>query len=450
MYLEFNNLKKEPFQLSSNPEIFFLSPSHREALATIIFGVVRRKGLMAVLGEAGLGKTTLLQVFLRNTKQEGLKIITFFNGCRSFGGLLQVILRELGCPAVTADPDALMGQLTQALAREYENGQNVILLIDEAQTLSERTLEQLRLLSNLEVAFEKVIQIVLVGQPELWEKLNRTPLINLKQRIAVKATLVRLTEEEALDYIYFRLEKAGVTDRPLFTRRALAEICSHSLGIPRRINILCDNALITGFGYLQKPVTKRIVQEVVSDLEGLRIKNLYRWAIPSLAGGLVSFLFLVFLVQNHSLSARLEWPIFSGSHSAPSGTFYSGRVSEKIDSSPDQPFDHPRAGLEYSPPVQTPGRTVAGNQGDGSGSGESLRTETEQYLKQNEPPGGETRVVKEGDSFFRMVLEVYGSSNQILWNYVRQHNPRIKDIHNIPVGEKIIFPEWKNSGKEKG
>jgi general secretion pathway protein A len=432
MYLEFNNLKKEPFQLSSNPEIFFLSPSHREALATIIFGVVRRKGLMTVLGEAGLGKTTLLQVFLKNTKQEGLKIITFFNGCRSFTGLLQVILRELGCPAVTADPDALMGQLAQALAREFEKGQNVILLIDEAQTLSERTLEQLRLLSNLEVSFEKVIQIVLVGQPELWEKLNRPPLINLKQRIAVKATLVRLTEEEALDYIYFRLEKAGVIDRPLFTRGALAEICSHSLGIPRRINILCDNALITGFGYLQKPVTKSIVQEVVSDLEGLTIKDLYRWAIPSLAGVVVLLLFIVPLVQNHPLTAGLKWPFFSGSNSAASGTFFVGRVSEIIDSSPDQAFDHLREGLEYRPPIPTSGKIA------------------DQYRNQNEPPGGETRVVKEGDSFFRMVLEVYGSSNQILWNFVRQHNPRIKDIHNIPVGEKIIFPEWKNPEKEKG
>jgi general secretion pathway protein A len=476
MYLEFNHLKKEPFQLSSNPKIFFLSPSHREALATIIFGVVRRKGLMAVLGEAGLGKTTLLQVFLNNTKREGLKIITFFNVCGSFAGLLQTILQELGCPPATDDPDILMGQLALALAREYEKGQNVILLIDEAQNLSEGTLEQLRLVSNLEVSFEKLIQIVFVGQPELWDKLNRQKLLNLKQRIAVKATLARLTEEETLDYIYFRLEKAGATDRPLFTRGALKEICYHSLGIPRRINILCDNALITGFGYLQKPVTKKIVQEVVSDLEGLEIKNFYRWAVPSLAGALVLLLFLGFLVQSHFLAAKLEWPLFPQSKSSHSGTFLIGQVSEKGDSLPVQALDTLKKEWESNPQSTTPRRAESGNPVDVSISQELRMIETapqggqknltkiqakpangksvgkieNQSLNQNELPGAETRIVKEGDSFFRMVLEVYGSSNQTLWNYVRQHNPRINDIYNLRVGEKIIFPEWKYRGKEKG
>jgi general secretion pathway protein A len=268
MYLDFYHLRAEPFQVTPDPEFLYLSPSHREALATITYAVEQGKGFMALLGEVGLGKTTLLQALLQERRGAKEKIIYLFNSRFSYSGLLRALARELDLKVTSEEPEELLNHIYQALIREYAQGNNVVLLIDEAQGLREETLEGLRLISNLETSTEKLLQIVLVGQPELAAKLNRYELRQLKQRIAVQAVLSPLTRKESREYLRFRLEKAGGRAEEIFTPRALEKIVRRARGIPRALNILADNALVTGFGYGRKPVTVKVVREVIADLEG--------------------------------------------------------------------------------------------------------------------------------------------------------------------------------------
>ena len=224
MYLDYYNLKTEPFQITPDPEFLYLSPSHREALATITYAVEQGKGFMALVGEVGLGKTTLLQSFLQERQGVKEKVIYLFNSRFSYGGLLRALARELDLEAASEEPEELLNHIYQALIREYAQGNNVILLIDEAQGLPEETLEGLRLISNLETPTEKLLQIILVGQPELTARLDRYELRQLKQRIAVQAVLSPLTRKESREYLRFRLEKAGGRAEDIFTRRALEKI----------------------------------------------------------------------------------------------------------------------------------------------------------------------------------------------------------------------------------
>ena len=178
-------------------------------------------------------------------------------------------------------------RLHDVLVEEYRQGHNVVLVVDEAQNMPIETLENLRMLSNLETSTDKLIQIVLVGQPEFDRILDRHELRQLKQRIAVRSTLAPLSAAESLAYIRYRLEKAGAESTDIFTRGALRRIVRHARGIPRLLNILCDNALITGLGYQKKPVTAAIVREVIADFEGKRRSTLWKWEVAALAALLV-------------------------------------------------------------------------------------------------------------------------------------------------------------------
>ena len=260
MYLNYYRFKKEPFQITPDPEFLFLSPSHKEALASIIYGIEEKKGFIAILGGVGVGKTTILRAYLEKVDRERVKVIYVFNANLSFESLLNTIYRELGLVQKTSNVFMMVNDLHEYLIDEYKKGFNVVLIIDEAQNMPVETLENLRMLSNLETATDKLMQIVLIGQPEFDNKLNLHELRQLQQRIAIRTVISPLTNGEALRYIEHRLSKVMTTDEPVFTKGALQEIVSSSKGIPRVINILCDNAFITGFGYQKKPVTAGIVK----------------------------------------------------------------------------------------------------------------------------------------------------------------------------------------------
>lgn len=267
MYTNFYNLAKEPFHITPDPEFLFLSDAHKEALASIIYGVEQRKGFVAIIGEVGLGKTTILRSFLEGVDESKTRIIYLFNSNISFKGLLQTIYQNLGHPVESDDPVEMVNRLHQILIDHYKEGRNVVLVIDEAQNMPLRTLENLRMLSNLETSTDKLIQIVFSGQPEFEQKLRSYELRQLRQRIAIKSTIQPFDEQESLEYIRHRLSKAAGTDVEIFTPGALKQIVRHSEGIPRLINVLCDNCLITAFGYQQKKVEARTVKEIVADLD---------------------------------------------------------------------------------------------------------------------------------------------------------------------------------------
>jgi general secretion pathway protein A len=285
MYLPFYKFQHPPFHTTPDPEFLYLSPSHKEALGSIIYGIQERKGFIAVTGEVGLGKTTILRSYLSQFDDAQNKIVYLFNPHLSFKELLKAILRELNQEVVGADELELVSRLHGVLVDQYRQGKTVIVLIDEAQNMPVATLESLRMLSNLETTKDKLIQIVMVGQPELDELLEQYDLRQLNQRIAVRATIVPLSKRESYEYIRHRLARAGSRRTKVFTNRALGRIVREAKGNPRRINILCDNALVTGLGYRRKPVTARIVKEVIADLDGTTHKISWKWA--SVSAGIV-------------------------------------------------------------------------------------------------------------------------------------------------------------------
>ncbi len=288
MYKQYYRLKEEPFNITPDPAFFFLSPSHKEALASILYGVEKRKGFLSITGEVGSGKTTVLRAYLDQVDMEMIKVIYLFHPNLSFKDLLETILRELGFPATTSEVFEMVNHLGHVLVEEFRQNRNIVLLIDEAQNIPVETLESLRMLSNLETASTKLIQIVLVGQPELDNMLNRHELRQLKQRIAVRVNIRPLTSEESIQYIEFRLQKAALKNTRVFTPAALKTIAGEAEGIPRVLNILCDNCLISGYGYQEKPITRRIAREVIADFRNRRVPSLSRWSYAAAAVLLLS------------------------------------------------------------------------------------------------------------------------------------------------------------------
>ncbi len=295
MYLDHYGLNRQPFHITPDPYFFYLGPSHKESLASLIYGLKNRKGFVSLTGEVGLGKTTVVRAFLNKWGSKAkIKTVFVFNSNLSFKGLLLTIFSELGLqpPAEkhaengqTAGNDQdqifdLVQALHRALIQEFEQGYNVILVIDEAQNMPLQTMENLRMLSNLETHRDKLIQIFLVGQTELDRTLDRKELRQLRQRIAIRATLRPLNKRQSKDYILHRLEKAGA-NRKIFTKGALSKICKYSKGVPRTINILADNALITGFGYGQDTIGPRIIKEVHMDLQGKAPRRIWSFALAS-------------------------------------------------------------------------------------------------------------------------------------------------------------------------
>ncbi|MGA3117235.1 MAG: AAA family ATPase [Syntrophobacteraceae bacterium] len=254
-----------------------MSPSHQDAFTSIFYGIQQRKGFVAVTGEVGVGKTTILMSYLEGTDPERIRTAYIFNPALSFHELLKQIASELGIPAVDKDPPELVDSIFRYVIDEYKNDHNVLLIIDEAQNMPVETLERLLMLSNRENSQEKLLQIILVGQLEFENKLDLPELKELKDRIGVRCRIDPLRPAESLAYIEHRLMKASSFHNPVFTKKALKRIVKESNGIPRIINILCDNALITAFGYQRNPVDDKIVKEVIIDFQGGQQGVSFRW-----------------------------------------------------------------------------------------------------------------------------------------------------------------------------
>lgn len=267
MYLDFLNfyeLKRSAFNVTSNPDFFFESRSHQEAIASLLFGVHERKGIILITGEVGTGKTTLCKALFNKLPPE-VKISLILNPYFSEVQLLKAIAQDFGLTVNSNDRLDIVNAINSFLMKlNFKNG-NAVLVIDEAQNLTMRQLEQIRLLSNLETKEEKLLQIILVGQPELKEKISQHALRQVYQRIVVKHQLAPLLEYEVKEYIDFRLHKAGYGNVviPLESYKMIYE---YSKGIPRLINILCERALILGFIRQKKVLTEEIFLTCIEEI----------------------------------------------------------------------------------------------------------------------------------------------------------------------------------------
>ena len=267
MYESFYGLKENPFNVTPNPEYLFLSENHKEALAQLLYGVREKKGFIVITGEVGTGKTTLIYYLLDKLNGNNhTKTAFLFNPKLTVNDFIQYILKDLGVRVQGQTKGEYLHNLHRYLLNAYRKGERVVLIVDEAHGLDPELLEEIRLLSNLETSKSKLLQIVLVGQPELDKTLSQPEFRQLRQRINLRYCLLPLSEKETKDYIEKRLRIAGAKD-PVFTERAKEEIYSMSRGIPRLINILCDNALLNGYALDKTIVDAKSVREVAKDLK---------------------------------------------------------------------------------------------------------------------------------------------------------------------------------------
>jgi general secretion pathway protein A len=268
MYERYYGLTERPFELTPNPRYLFLTRKHQEALSNLQHGIAQRKGVTLVVGPAGTGKTTLIRAVLADLAGTDGRIVLLNNPAMTREEFLQTLARGFDLSEAAALSKAtLLVELEQRLLARRADDAVTALIVDEAQTLPDDLLEEVRLLVNLETDEEKLLPVVLVGQPELAARLNEYSANALKQRVALRCELGPLTLSETAQYITTRIKLAGGIPGQLFTREAVDVIHQCSGGVPRVISVICDNALVSGFALEQRPVGRRIVLEVCNDFD---------------------------------------------------------------------------------------------------------------------------------------------------------------------------------------
>jgi len=270
MYNDYFGFKEKPFNVTPDPRFIYFSEQHVEALNHILYGIRERKGFIAITGEVGSGKTTLCRTLLERLDKD-TRSAYIFNPDLSGSQLLRAIVADLGLDSSGRTKKDLLDTLNTFLIDALPRGNNVVIILDEAQGLGKRQLEQVRLLSNLETDTEKLLQIILVGQPELREKLDDPRMKQLKQRITVRYHIDPLPKPEVYKYIDHRLKVAGCDQPPHFTDEAMDVIYSFSEGIPRVINMVCDRSLLNAFVWETRTISGEIARQAVDEIQGKKI-----------------------------------------------------------------------------------------------------------------------------------------------------------------------------------
>jgi len=315
MYLSFYGLTEKPFNATPDPKFLYMSPGHREALAQLVYGTQERKGFIVLTGKVGTGKTTLLHALCQ--RLSGQSAVSFVvNSTLPFDQLLEYVLEDLGITKAGESRAQRLIALNTFLIEQERAGQNTVLIVDEAQNLDPVTLEHIRLLSNFETPKSKLLQILLVGQPELKNQLNLPELRQLKQRIALRCQIPALTLEETRSYVRTRLRIAGARDLGLFVDSAVDQISAYSGGIPRLINTVCDHCLLFGYADQKRRIDRHVVNKAIKYLEDgtrppRRIKSgsggwsrrVLRWGLGTVA---VTFVTAVAALAFRSSAATLS------------------------------------------------------------------------------------------------------------------------------------------------
>jgi len=281
MYNKLYGFTEKPFELNHDLRFLYLTPSHREALDSMIHGIKNRRGFISITGDVGTGKTTLIYSLL-NSLDGKVKTVYIVQPAVTFKDLLKTILLELNLGVKEESEPAFLFRLAKYLTRMAAD-ETIAIIIDEAQNLAKDVMRRLQTFSDLE---SKVFQVVLVGQPELEDKLNSQGLSQFKQRLRIKRRIRTLTGDESTDYIDRRLRLVGSCSSQIFTPKALAMICSYAQGIPRTINILCDNAFLKGYRLSRTKIDVDIIADAMKGIDGPGLKKTF---LSSIAMGLTNF-----------------------------------------------------------------------------------------------------------------------------------------------------------------
>jgi len=268
MYQRFYGLRELPFELISNPKYLYLTPRHREALSNLEYGLFAAKSLTLLIGEAGTGKTTLLRAALESERCASVRCVYLNNPALTRPEFVATLASRFALSdAAFHSKAALLDELEHALRERRERGEISALVVDEAQALSTELLEEIRLLANMETSNERLLPLVLAGQPELSARLDESTLRQLKQRVALRCEIAPFHLSETAAYIASRIRIAGGVPSKLFTREGVSLIHEYSAGIPRTISVICDNALVSGMALERQPVDRAIVLEVCRDFQ---------------------------------------------------------------------------------------------------------------------------------------------------------------------------------------
>jgi len=267
MYKGFYGLKENPFNVNPDPRFLYLTKQIEEALTGLMYGIQTRKGFLTLTGEVGTGKTTLVNRLLDWLHHRNARTAFLFNSRMNSSQLFDFILAEFDIQCESKSKSQQLMKLNSWLLDRYRDGETVVLIIDEAQNLTYPVLEEIRLLTNLETSTEKLLQIVLSGQPELEEKLKLPQLRQLRQRIMFRSRTTPFLQEQTQEYILERLRIAGASGAPIFSPKAIEAVHMYSMGIPRVINLLCEHSLVNGFADQVRPIHPKIVEEVAHEFQ---------------------------------------------------------------------------------------------------------------------------------------------------------------------------------------
>jgi general secretion pathway protein A len=428
MYNSYFGFSVSPFTVTPDPSFFYNNPIYEEAYANLHYGIEAKKGFIVITGEVGTGKTTLLRK-LMHSLEGTITTVFIFNTYLNFNELLQAIVYDLGLTPNETDKVRLLQELNHYLIMQLKQGHIVSVLVDEAQNLSDEALEGLRLLSNLETDQEKLIQIVLMGQPELQVRLDQPSLRQLKQRVALQCRLVPLKDNEVAPYINFRLGAAGYQGKGLFYPDAVRQITAHSQGIPRLVNIICDNGLLCAYARSEKIVSANIIDEVARDLRLGPEAEVAR--AQTTAGAFVSETD----AGKANRKAADKVPPHKARRMAKIGVeaFLGMLVLIAVASLID-----PRTFLA------TAGRGL-----------EAATQNLKQWMllaTQQEPvPAGAAAEVKlerkeqrvtipRGASIYKIATDTYGTNNALGMDLIKEFNPEIRNLNKVSAGRFLLLP----------
>ena len=420
MYNRYFGFLETPFSVTPDPRFFYTNSVYSEAYATLRYGIEAKKGFIVITGEVGTGKTTLLRKLLRSL-ESSVHSVFIFNTCMSFPELLQVTLHDLGLVPKETSKLAMLQQLNDYLIKQLKQGHTVAALIDEAQDLSADVLEDLRLLSNLETDREKLLQIVLVGQPELEVKLDQPGLRQLKQRVAVQCRLDPLKDDEVGPYIDFRLRAAGYQGKAPFHRDAVQQIAFYSKGIPRLINIICDNALVTAYAESKKMVSAEMITQAAMDL---RIVAAPRIIEPEPAPvGLVPESAQPTFVQEVSggVQAYTTWRLVNAGMAALLGILVFAVLTSFMQR--QNFFNVAGKGLEVVKHNLTR---------------ESVQKKANAEVELK--PREHRITIPYGATIYQIAIDTYGANTVLGMDLIKEFNPQIEDLNWIAAGQDLWLP----------
>jgi general secretion pathway protein A len=478
VYTEHFGFREKPFNTTPDPRFFYANAVYREAYATVLYGVRERKGFVLLTGEVGTGKTTVLRRAVAEL-EPGARCVLFSSPTPGFEDVLGVVCEELRVTGGESTPVTRLRRLRAWLEAEAAEGRTAALLVDEAQNLDDVALEQLRLLSNLETASEKLLQIVLVGQPELETKLDRHSLRQLRQRIAVRCRLERLTtDREVAAFVEYRLTAAGYRGRPLFPPPAIARVARYASGLPRLINVVCDNALLATFATGATRVAPETIEEVARDLRlvaeppsaaavpsrrrhreapghGARASRRQAWMAGGLAFGLagvgigamasgVDPVHVLRIEPAPRLAQALAGkapapsgvpsPVAAPAGPAPVAALAAASVVPPVGPHPGDPRPHvsppeaPAAGRAAPPPDDVE------------------REPTASIVPRTVPRRAAPLVIPRGATVAGLVEEHYGSDRLLAMDLIQELNAGIADVDAIRAGDRLWLPPLGRDG----